>query len=227
MSVNKVILVGNLGRDPELRVTQSGMNIANISVATTFTRKDPNTGDRISETEWHRVVFFNRLAEIVSQYLRKGSQVYIEGRLRTNKYTDKDGIERQNTEIVAENMTMLGSRAQQSPDAYGAPAYGAGAAPGVYPQQPYGAPQGGFMPPQPGFPAQGAGFNVPPQAPQSPQPYAAPAPVAQATPPFAPPAPSGFSSPGKPPVAPAPSGNRPAAPKVSTSIGDLDSDIPF
>ncbi len=109
-SVNKVILVGNLGRDPESRYLPSGEQVASISVATTDVRKDRQTGERVENTEWHRVAFFGKLAEIASQYLRKGSQVYIEGRLRTRKYTGKDGIERYATEILADQMQMLGAR---------------------------------------------------------------------------------------------------------------------
>lgn len=109
-SVNKVIIVGNLGRDPEIRYMPSGDAIANIAVATSFKSKDRNTGEQKEQTEWHRISFFGRLAEIVGQYLKKGSSVYVEGRLQTRKYTDKDGIERYATEIVAENMQMLGGR---------------------------------------------------------------------------------------------------------------------
>ncbi|MDY3330586.1 MAG: single-stranded DNA-binding protein, partial [Pelistega sp.] len=103
-SVNKVILVGNLGRDPEVRSSPDGFNVANVSIATTFSWRDKNTGERRDETEWHRVVFYNRQAEVVGQYLRKGSQIYVEGRLRTRKYTGQDGIERYTTEIVADTM---------------------------------------------------------------------------------------------------------------------------
>jgi single-strand DNA-binding protein len=110
-SVNKVIIVGNLGRDPELRYLPSGDAVANIAVATSFKSKDKNTGEQKELTEWHRIAFFGRLAEIVGQYLKKGSSVYVEGRLQTRKYTDKDGIERYATDIVAENMQMLGGRA--------------------------------------------------------------------------------------------------------------------
>ncbi|SFC71678.1 single-stranded DNA-binding protein [Massilia yuzhufengensis] len=109
-SVNKVIIVGNLGRDPEIRYMPSGDAIANIAVATSFKSKDKNTGEQKELTEWHRISFFGRLAEIVGQYLKKGSSVYVEGRLQTRKYTDKDGIERYATDIVAENMQMLGGR---------------------------------------------------------------------------------------------------------------------
>jgi single-strand DNA-binding protein len=110
-SINKVILVGNLGRDPETRYSADGAAMTNISVATTSQWKDKATGDKREETEWHRVAFFGRLAEIAGEYLRKGSQVYIEGRLRTRKWQDKDsGQDRFSTEIVADVMQMLGGR---------------------------------------------------------------------------------------------------------------------
>src|SRR6266478_7528497 len=110
-SVNKVILVGNLGRDPETRCNPEGGAITNISIATTDTWKDKTSGEKQERTEWHRVVFFSRLAEIAGEYLKKGSQVYIEGRLRTRKWQDKEGQDRYTTEIVADTMQMLGSRA--------------------------------------------------------------------------------------------------------------------
>jgi len=109
-SVNKVIIVGNLGRDPEVRYMPSGDAIANIAVATSYKSKDRNTGEQKELTEWHRISFFGRLAEIVGQYLKKGSSVYVEGRLQTRKYTDKDGVEKYATDIIAENMQMLGGR---------------------------------------------------------------------------------------------------------------------
>ena len=109
-SVNKVIIVGNLGRDPEIRYMPSGDAIANIAVATSYKSKDKNTGEQKELTEWHRISFFGRLAEIVGQYLKKGSSVYVEGRLQTRKYTDKDGVEKYATDIIAENMQMLGGR---------------------------------------------------------------------------------------------------------------------
>ncbi|HUN90611.1 MAG TPA: single-stranded DNA-binding protein [Burkholderiaceae bacterium] len=109
-SVNKVIIVGNLGRDPEVRYSADGAAIANVSVATTSQWKDKASGERREETEWHRVAFYGRLAEIAGEYLRKGSQVYIEGRLRTRKWQDKEGQERYTTEITADVMQMLGSR---------------------------------------------------------------------------------------------------------------------
>lgn len=125
-SVNKVILIGNLGRDPETRYAPSGDAICNISVATTDTWKDRNTGERKDQTEWHRVSFYGKLAEIAGQYLRKGSQVYIEGSLRTRKWQDKDGQDRYTTEIRADEMKMLGKRegmgdAQMPGDDYDAP----------------------------------------------------------------------------------------------------------
>jgi single-strand DNA-binding protein len=109
-SVNKVILVGNLGRDPETRYMPDGAAITNVSVATSFQWNDKTSGEKKEETEWHRVVFRQKLAEIAGEYLKKGSQVYIEGRLRTRKWQDKDGQDRYTTEIVAERMQMLGSR---------------------------------------------------------------------------------------------------------------------
>jgi single-strand DNA-binding protein len=108
--INKVILVGNLGQDPEVKYMPSGGAVCNVSLATTDTWKDKNSGERQERTEWHRVVFFNRLAEIAGEYLRKGSQVYVEGRLQTRKWQDKDGQERYTTEIVAGEMQMLGGR---------------------------------------------------------------------------------------------------------------------
>jgi single-strand DNA-binding protein len=109
-SVNKVIIVGNLGRDPEVRYTPNGESITNVTIATTDTWKDKATGEKKEATEWHRVVFFGKLAEIAGQYLKKGRQVYVEGALRTRKWTDKEGQERYTTEIVANEMKMLGSR---------------------------------------------------------------------------------------------------------------------
>ena len=109
-SVNKVILVGHLGRDPENRYLPSGEQVTSIAVATTDRWRDKATGDMKEQTEWHRISFFGKLAEIAGQYLKKGSQVYIEGRIRTNKYTDRDGVERYQTQIIADTMQMLGSK---------------------------------------------------------------------------------------------------------------------
>ena len=118
-SVNKVILVGNLGADPESRFSPSGDAICNISIATTETWKDKNTGDKKEATEWHKVGFYGKLAEIAGQYLRKGSQVYIEGSLRTRKWQDKNGQDRYTTEIRGDVMKMLGGKpeGQQQPAA--------------------------------------------------------------------------------------------------------------
>ena len=109
-SVNKVILIGNLGRDPEVRYAPSGSAICNVTLATSRQWKDKNSGDKQEETEWHRVVFYDRLAEIAGEYLKKGRPVYVEGRLKTRKWTDKDGVEKYTTEIVADQMQLLGSR---------------------------------------------------------------------------------------------------------------------
>ena len=109
-SVNKVIIVGNLGRDPETRYMPSGDAMTSIAVATTDKWRDKASGEQKEATEWHRIAFFGKLAEIAGQYLKKGSQVYVEGRLKTRKYTDKDGVEKYSTEIVADTMQILGSR---------------------------------------------------------------------------------------------------------------------
>ena len=109
-SINKVILVGNLGRDPETRYMPEGGAVTNVSIATTDTWKDKTSGEKKEATEWHRVVFFNRLAEIAGEYLKKGSQVYVEGRLRTRKWQDKEGQDKYSTEIVCDTMQMLGGR---------------------------------------------------------------------------------------------------------------------
>jgi len=112
--INKVILVGHLGADPETRYMPSGSAVTNLRLATSDSWKDKNTGEQQERTEWHRVAMFNRLAEIAAEYLRKGSQVYIEGSLRTRKWQDKDGNDRWSTEIVANEMQMLGGRAESS-----------------------------------------------------------------------------------------------------------------
>ncbi|MCE8002972.1 single-stranded DNA-binding protein [Billgrantia ethanolica] len=158
--VNKVILIGNLGQDPEVRFMPSGSPVANLRVATTDTWTDKQSGQRQERTEWHSVVLFNRLAEIAQQYLKKGSRVYLEGRLQTRKWQGQDGQDRYTTEIVCNDMQMLDTR---SGDFGGQP--GAG-----MPQQQggYGAPQGAPMQQQGGYgapPAQGGGFgnNAPQQ----------------------------------------------------------------
>ena len=123
--INKVILVGNLGNDPDIRYTAGGAAVANISLATTDSWRDKESGEQQDRTEWHRIVFFGRLAEIVGEYLRKGSQDYVEGRLQTRKWQDKSGNDRYTTEIVANEMQMLGGRGgggmQQSNEPASAP----------------------------------------------------------------------------------------------------------
>lgn len=112
--INKVILVGNLGQDPESRNMPRGGAVTNISVATSEQWKDKQTGDQRDRTEWHKVAFFGRLAEIAAEYLRKGSQVYVEGKLRTRKWQDRDGIDRWTTEVIADELQMLGGPARSS-----------------------------------------------------------------------------------------------------------------
>ena len=109
-SINKVILIGNLGRDPEVRYTANGAAICNLGLATSRQWKDKTSGDKVEETEWHRVVLYDRLAEIAGEYLKKGRSVYIEGRLKTRKWQDKEGKDVYTTEVVADNMQLLGSR---------------------------------------------------------------------------------------------------------------------
>jgi len=109
--INKVILVGNLGNDPEVKYTQGGMAVARVSIATTSVRKDKD-GNQQERTEWHRVVFFGKLGEIAGEYLKKGSQVYVEGSLRYDKYTGQDGVEKYTTDVIADQMQMLGGRGE-------------------------------------------------------------------------------------------------------------------
>ena len=113
-SVNKVILIGNVGRDPETRYMPSGDAVTNLSLATTDKYKDKQSGEQKEATEWHRIAFFGKLAEIAGQYLKKGSQCYIEGKLRTRKFTDANGIEKYSTEIVADFMKMLGGKTSEA-----------------------------------------------------------------------------------------------------------------
>ena len=143
--INKVILVGNLGQDPETRYMPSGAAVTNFTVATNESWKDKQTGEQKERTEWHRVAMFNRLAEIAAEYLRKGSQVYIEGKLRTRKWQDKDGQDRYTTEIIADEMQMLGGRGGAGGGSFGGGSGGPGGG--------HGGGQGGGMPPQsdPGF----------------------------------------------------------------------------
>lgn len=117
-SVNKVILIGNLGRDPEVRYTPNGLAVANVTIATSEVWKDKASGENQERTEWHRVVFYNRLAEIAGEYLRKGSKIFIEGRLQTRKWQDKNtNQDRYTTEVIADSLEMLGSKAAGTPSA--------------------------------------------------------------------------------------------------------------
>lgn len=144
--VNKVILVGNLGKDPEIRYTASGSAVANIVIATSESWKDKQTGEKQEKTEWHRIVFFNRLAEVVGEYLKKGAQIYVEGRLQTRKWQDQSGEDRYTTEIVSSEMQMLGSKADSgSGDGYASQQHQDGEAkqPSQSHQQQGNAPQGG------------------------------------------------------------------------------------
>ncbi|MFM8918722.1 MAG: single-stranded DNA-binding protein [Limnohabitans sp.] len=109
-SVNKVILIGNCGRDPEIRYLPSGQAVANVSIATTSRRKDRNTGETVEDTQWHRVTFYDRLAEIAGEYVKKGRPIYIEGRLKYGKYTDQAGVEKNTVDIIATEMQLLGGR---------------------------------------------------------------------------------------------------------------------
>ncbi|HSV78213.1 MAG TPA: single-stranded DNA-binding protein [Ramlibacter sp.] len=120
-SVNKVILVGNCGRDPEVRYLPSGQAVANVTLATSSRRKDRTSGETVEDTQWHRITFYDRLAEIAGEYVKKGRPIYVEGRLKYGKYTDKDGIERNTVDIIATEMQLLGGR-----EGMGGPAGGGG-----------------------------------------------------------------------------------------------------
>lgn len=141
--VNKVILIGNLGKDPEIRYMPNGGAVCNVTLATSETWKDKNTGESQEKTEWHRVVMFRRLAEIAGEYLKKGSKVYIEGRLQTRKWQDQQGQDRYTTEIVADEMQMLDSRSGSSAEYAGAPSSG-GQRPAPQPAAPQSGPDDGF-----------------------------------------------------------------------------------
>ena len=132
--INKVILIGNLGNDPDIRYTASGAAVANISLAPAESWRDKESGEQQERTEWHRIVFFGRLAEIVGEYLRKGSQIYVEGRLQTRKWQDKEGNDRYTTEIVANEMQMLGSRSGGSANYESSPAPSQNNAPAPQPE---------------------------------------------------------------------------------------------
>ena len=131
--VNKVILVGNLGADPEVKYMPNGNAVANVTLATSESWKDKQSGENREKTEWHRVVFFRRLAEIAGEYLKKGSQVYIEGKLQTRKWQDKNGVDRYTTEIVANEMQMLGGRGGGGSADFGGAAASSQSAPAAAP----------------------------------------------------------------------------------------------
>jgi single-strand DNA-binding protein len=135
-SVNKVILVGNCGRDPEVRYLPSGQAVANVSVATSSRRKDKNTGETIEDTQWHRVTFYDRLAEIAGEYVKKGRPIYVEGRLKYGKYTDKDGIEKNTVDIIATEMQLLGGREGMGGPSAGGDEEGGGQRRAAPPQRP-------------------------------------------------------------------------------------------
>lgn len=127
-SVNKVILIGNCGRDPEVRYMPSGQAVANVSIATTSRRKDRNSGEMIEDTQWHRVTFYERLAEIAGEYVKKGRPIYIEGRLKYGKYTDQSGVEKNTVDIIATELQLLGGReGMGGPSEGGGQSYGGGA----------------------------------------------------------------------------------------------------
>jgi single-strand DNA-binding protein len=157
-SVNKVILIGNCGRDPEIRYLPSGQAVANVSVATSTRRKDRNSGEMVEDTQWHRVTFYDRLAEIAGEYVKKGRPIYVEGRLKYGKYTGQDGVEKNTVDIIATELQLLGSR-----EGMGGPAGG-----GAGGEDEYGGGGGGA--PQRRAPA--------PAAPRAAAPRPAPAPKA-------------------------------------------------
>jgi single-strand DNA-binding protein len=198
-SVNKVIIVGNLGRDPEMRAFPSGDQVANVTIATTDRWRDKNTGENKEATEWHRVVFNGRLAEIVGQYLRKGSQVYVEGSLRTRKWTDQaTGQERYATEIRADTMQMLGSRQGM----------GGGQQGGGYGDDSGYGDNGGNGGNGGNAGNNGGGYEAAPRRPAPAPAPRAPAPVQRMAPPA------------QAPMAPAPQ-------RAASGFDDMDDDIPF
>lgn len=221
-SVNKVILIGTLGRDPEMRYLPNGNAVCSVSIATDEGYKDRNTGQQVDKTEWHRVEAFGRLAEIIGEYTKKGSKIYVEGKLRTDEY-EKDGIKRYSTKIIANEMTMLDSKnaggdagmsggygaapAQNAPAMGGQPAYGQQQAPAQQPvAQPYGQPSQAApqqAPAQPGYGQQ----QAPVQQPAA-QPYGQPS---QAAPQQVP-----VQQPQQAPQA-----------QPSNAFDDFDDDIPF
>jgi single-strand DNA-binding protein len=222
-SVNKVTLIGTLGRDPEVRYMPNGNAVANLSLATDESYNDKQTGQKVEQTEWHRITIYGKLAEIVQQYLKKGSRAYFEGKLRTREW-EKDGVKRYTTEIIANDMMMLDSRGDNSGGSYGnqgmAQPMGGMNNPGM--NQPMG--QGGYQQPQqqpPQQPQQQAPMTSAPQQGYQQQPAPQHAPQQQQPmqqPPQQQPAPQpGYQQPQQPQQAPQPSNN----------FDDFDDDIPF
>jgi single-strand DNA-binding protein len=153
-SVNKVILVGNCGRDPEIRYLPSGQAVANVSVATSSRRKDKNTGEMIEDTQWHRVTFYDRLAEIAGEYVKKGRPIYVEGRLKYGKYTDQSGVEKNTVDIIATEMQLLGGR-----EGMGGPSGDEGGGGGGYARPPAAPRQSAAPAPRQQAPAKSSGFD--------------------------------------------------------------------
>lgn len=227
--VNKVILIGNLGNDPDIRFTQNQKQVANVSLATSDQWTDRQTGQKQERTEWHKVVFFDRLAEIVGQYLKKGSKVYIEGKLQTRKWQNQQGIDQYTTEIVANEMQMLDGRGDGGGQSYGnagqqaqggyqqqAPQQQAYAAPAPQ-QQAYANPA-----PQQSAPQQQAYANpAPHQQPVAQQAYANPAPVASQ------PAMQPAHQAAPPQAAPVQAPQQPAQQPAGQAFNDFDDEIPF
>lgn len=214
--VNKVILVGNVGQDPEMKYMPSGNAVTNISIATSESWKDKQTGQQQERTEWHRVVFFNRLGEIAGEYLRKGSKVYVEGSLRTRKWQGQDGQDRYTTEIVASEMQMLDSRGDSNGMNQGGMNQGGydGGYAQAAPQQAYQQPA---QQPAPSMPPQGMPQGMPQSAPQH---GMGQAPAHQ---------PPAHQPPGQPPARQPQAAPRqaPAAPQPAPGFDNFDDDIPF
>lgn len=218
--VNKVILLGNLGQDPEIRYTQNQKQVANLNIATSEQWTDRQTGQKQEKTEWHRVVFFDRLAEIAGQYLKKGSKVYIEGKLQTRKWQNQQGVDQYTTEIVGNEMQMLDGRGDGGGQNYG----NAG-------QQM----QGGYQQPQHQQAPQQQAYAAPAPQQQPQQAYAAPTPQQQPQQQaYAAPAPQPYAAPAAQPYAapapaPAPQAAQPTAQPqaASKSFEEFDDDIPF
>ena len=229
--VNKVILLGNLGQDPEIRYTQNQKQVANLSIATSESWTDRQTGQKQEKTEWHRVVFFDRLAEVVGQYLKKGSKVYIEGKIQTRKWQNQQGVDQYTTEIIGNEMQMLDGRSDGGSNGGGNQNYGNAG----YQQQ------GGYAPQQQQQPQQQAPAQQPQNyaapAPQyqqqpAPQPYAAqsaqhaaPQQQAYANPASQQQAPQAYATPAAVPT-PAPQQQQPQQP-AGSAFNDFDDEIPF